>query len=254
MLFFYWLTKGQSRVMQALIGATNRAPWLACVTPSPFLNNELVQDSDLRLLSSSGETPPNPSTDIPNWLQRDTSQLIGEKCSELQSSEAAVPSSMYEDSGDNSIHVPTPVQSKSPGSDGNCACIFCMKIGVQGILCWCRGSLQCRVVGCTADTVFPYYTDFIDHEKAHFENNGKYHCREARCTSSFNRWVDLLRHTKTKHCLNSPRFYCSEIDCQYHSGKGFTRKDKLQSHEKNMHQGRPKFTRPAKPVSIAPRQ
>lgn len=234
-----------------MIDATNRAPWLTCVIPSPFLNNELVQDSDLGLLS---ETPPNPSTGIPNCLQRDTSQLIGEKCSELQSSEAAVHSSMYEDSGDNSIHVPTPVQSKSPSSDGNCTCILCMKIGTVDWESY-RHSRKCRIVGCTnARNFYSYNTDLFQHEKTHFKDNGKYHCREVRCTSSYNRWDDLLRHTKTKHCLNSPRFYCSEIDCQYHSGNGFTRKDKLRSHYKNMHQGRPKFTRPAKPITIAPRQ
>lgn len=233
------------------------APWLTCVTSSQSLNNELVQDFDPSLLSSTGETPRNPSTDIPNWLQQDTSQLIEEKCSELQSSEAAVSPSMYEDSGVHSIHVhvPTPAPSLSPSSDGNCACMLCMKIGIVD---WSLSIKvrKCRVVGCTIavnDHLHPYDL-IIDHERTHFKDNGKHHCREARCTSSYNRWDDLLRHTNSKHCLNPPRFHCSEIDCQYHSGNGFTRKDKLQSHIKNMHQGRPKFSRPAQPARIAPRQ
>ena len=218
MLFFYWLTKGQN---PSLLSSTGETP---------------------------GETPRNPSITIPNWLQRDTSQLIEEKCSELQTSEAAVSSSMYEDSGVHSMHVPTLARSFSPSSDGNCACIICMKIGLS----WYGHSRQCCVVGCTVGTLLHF--DLCQHEKTHFKENGKYHCREARCTSSFNRWEDLLRHTNSKHCLNPPKFHCSEIDCQYHSGNGFTRKDKLQSHYKNVHQGRPKFSRSAQPARIAPRQ
>lgn len=163
---------------------------------------------------------------------------------------------MYEASSSlasNSISIPA--QSLTQSSNGRCACILCMKLGVHYFTP--EKQLSCRAVGCALQILekYPDASELVGHEKTHFYGNGKYFCREARCTSCFNRWEDLIRHTKSKHCLNPPRFYCSFIGCQYHEG-GFTRKDKLQSHCKNAHRGPLKFARSARLarlVTIAPR-
>ena len=66
-----------------------------------------------------------------------------------------------------------------------------------------------------------------------------FHCIELNCTFTTKRWSDLERHTVTKHCTNKRRYPCSVIECKYHGeGKGFIRKDKLQSHFRAVHEGK----------------
>lgn len=82
-------------------------------------------------------------------------------------------------------------------------------------------------------------------------HGGDYRCDVQGCEFHSSHWDCLLRHCSSKHCKNPQRFYCSEPDCKYSSGLGFTRKDKLKSHYKNVHEGR-RFTQAVRTLRPAP--
>ena len=69
-----------------------------------------------------------------------------------------------------------------------------------------------------------------------FSSKRSFSCREQKCSGSFKRLSDLLRHTTTIHCLCPPKFPCNVAGCKYGGENGFTRKDKLQNHQKRVHQ------------------
>jgi len=67
----------------------------------------------------------------------------------------------------------------------------------------------------------------------------RYICRERRCQFTSKRWSDLLRHCSAKHCTRSKKFSCPILWCKYNGNThGFSRKDKLQSHMRNVHEGK----------------
>ncbi len=134
----------------------------------------------------------------------------------------------------------------SVSSIGRCKCIGCLGIGSRTY-----SPLYCRV----SDE----FKKFCDHsrivyiyEKKHFYYEGKYKCDSCGCKSSFKRWDDLVRHFRNTHCLNPERFPCPEIGCKYSGPNGFVRKDKLKSHYKNVHEGKPRFAQGGAPRSIQP--
>ncbi|MCJ1402322.1 hypothetical protein MMC11_005542 [Xylographa trunciseda] len=68
----------------------------------------------------------------------------------------------------------------------------------------------------------------------HSLNNGqRFPCLYPGCARTFGRSADLDRHFK-KHVPSAAKFYCHEIGCKF-NGKPFYRRDKLRSHERNMH-------------------
>ena len=149
---------------------------------------------------------------------------------------------------------PTPNES-SNADPIRCVCIGCLRISrrVSSIRTDLR--LPCRVSNCGwTCTRFPHRSR-NKHEKEHFSHEGKYQCNASNCTRSFKRWDDLIRHTSNKHCLNPKRYPCPEIGCKYSGDNGFSRKDKMKSHHKNEHEGKPKIflARPAGvPQAILP--
>lgn len=78
------------------------------------------------------------------------------------------------------------------------------------------------------------------HETSHYSTFGNYKCTAQYCPRAgkpFKRLPDLIRHCKGAHCKRPEKFPCQVIGCKYSGDRGFTRKDKLKSHVKNIHDG-----------------
>ena len=147
---------------------------------------------------------------------------------------------------------PTACEPSISAPGGQCHCIDCLEIGRLGRdLYYERGA--CRVSDCGQAYNDSYSRN--KHERTHFFHEGKYQCNASNCTRSFKRWDDLVRHASTKHCLYPKQYPCPEIGCNYSGDNGFLRVDKLKSHYKNAHEGKPKIFsgRPARvPQAILP--
>lgn len=164
--------------------------------------------------------------------------------------------------------------SMSPGTE--CPCIVCLGLGIGSPdrPTNVDRALFCRIRECSYSHRWPLNSP-LDHRWAvekvspyskhhvrrHFArlinaNTFNYHscigrgemehffCPQANCAFTTKRWSDLEPHTVTKHCTNKRRFPCSMLECKYHGeGKGFIRRDKLQSHFQTVHEGK---TRPGK--------
>ncbi|MCJ1416780.1 hypothetical protein MMC32_003118 [Xylographa parallela] len=65
------------------------------------------------------------------------------------------------------------------------------------------------------------------------DNSSRYPGLHPGCVQTFGRFADLDRHYKM-HVPSAAKFYCYEIGCKY-SGKPFYRRDKLLSHQRNVH-------------------
>lgn len=130
-----------------------------------------------------------------------------------------------------------------------CACILCLGIGTIDYAN--PGPLHCHFASCSwvkilRDHVWLRcldYDKYFIHVKTHYrqEPNNQctpFVCPVEPCRFKSKRWSDLSRHTTAKHCDNPAKFACSVIGCKYNGeGNGFTRKDKLIAHYKNMHHG-----------------
>lgn len=146
--------------------------------------------------------------------------------------------------------------SSSTNPSKNCTCLVCLEIGVLDYSNY--GSKQCHFVGCdwtspweTSKVLHSYYCermlrlDRASHAKAHYQQSpglkeplSPFYCPVENCRFNTKRWVDLQRHTTTKHCSNPVKFACSVIGCKHSGeGNGFTRKDKLAAHYESMHRG-----------------
>ncbi|KAM0799632.1 hypothetical protein BDR22DRAFT_306267 [Usnea florida] len=137
------------------------------------------------------------------------------------------------------------------GSENHCPCITCLKIGreVSG-----NQDHKCRFPGC--HSILSLGTTFR-HERDHYGQYGKYTCLEHDCQVSTRFWYELKRHYK-KHCTSPDKeiFSCPVSWCKYSGNNGFLRKDKLKSHYKNIHEGKPgplKAGRVIKPATLKPR-
>lgn len=128
-----------------------------------------------------------------------------------------------------------------------CACILCLGIGTIDYAN--PGPLHCHFGSCSWVTIVqPAWYGWSSvshsiHEKTHYrqEPNNQctpFVCPVEPCRFKSKRWQDLCRHTTAKHCDNPAKFACSVIGCKYNGeSNGFTRKDKLIAHYKNMHHG-----------------
>ena len=136
----------------------------------------------------------------------------------------------------------------APGN--HCTCITCLKIGRI-----VDQTDKCRFPSCEYSTL--QGSQDYSHEEGHYFQNGKYTCLEQDCQTVTGYFSELKRHYK-KHCTNPDKeqFPCPVPWCKYSGNNGFLRKDKLQSHYRNIHEGKPgpvKAGRVIKPATLKPR-
>lgn len=154
-------------------------------------------------------------------------------------------------------------ESSSTNPSKKCACMVCLGIGTFESNGPGPIPISCHFAGCSWDsgswfgvTTSSEYR--VQHEKTHYERGPEnsqtpFYCLVENCRFSSKRWSDLRRHTTAKHCNSPNTFACSVIGCKYHGeGNGFTRKDKLTAHYKNMHQGQKIPGQAARAIKPAP--
>lgn len=141
------------------------------------------------------------------------------------------------------------------GSGHECSCIACLSVGA--LKDWPDHGMSCRFPDCSYFT--KGHSDHILHERGHFQQAGfaTFRCVEQVCLFTSKRWPDLVRHYTVKHCTSPTKFRypCPVIWCKYSGNNGFARKDKLKSHYKNVHEGKPgpvKAGRVIKPATLKP--
>ena len=142
-------------------------------------------------------------------------------------------------------------------SESSCSCIGCLKIHNYGSPSVKYGSHEneCRFPGCVISKTD--MTELCSHEMSHYETLGNYKCLEQDCRIVTRFFSELRRHYK-KHCTSPDKeiFSCPVLSCKYSGNNGFLRKDKLKSHYRNIHEGKPgpvKASRVIKPATLKPR-
>lgn len=147
-------------------------------------------------------------------------------------------------------------ESSSTNPSKECACMVCLGIGIFESNSRGPTPHLCHFAGCRW---YPIPGDHrAKHAKTHYRRGPKnsqtpFYCLVENCRFSSKRWSDLRRHTTAKHCNSPNTFACSVIGCKYHGeGNGFTRKDKLTAHYKNMHQGQKIPGQAARAIKPAP--
>lgn len=147
------------------------------------------------------------------------------------------------------------VNALTSSSSHECACIACLSVGA--LKDWPDQGMSCRFPDCSYFT--ENHSDHILHERDHFQKagNAAFRCVEQVYSFSSKRWPDLVRHYTVKHCTSPKKFQypCPVLWCKYSGSNGFARKDKLKSHYKNIHEGKPgpvKAGRVIKPATLKP--
>ena len=161
--------------------------------------------------------------------------------------------------------APYSVESQAPGAGrhqlsvaGNvCDCIVCAGVGKKAHISspFYAFQLPCRVPGCNVpghDQI--WYRKLLQEEASHFRIPGedKFKCAENDCHVTVSSMADLKRHYTSKHCTKPKKFSCPLVWCKYSGDNGFKRKDKLNSHYRNAHEGKigpGKASRVTKPKS-----
>ncbi len=127
----------------------------------------------------------------------------------------------------------------------DCSCMACSHIGNWTVLDP-SGIRGCRFHGCTytaqtaKDDTSAWQSDLINHEYSHYFMHGEppFQCADGHCKFTTKRWSDLVRHCKSRHCTGPKEFPCPVPYCKYSGNNGFARKDKLRSHQRNVHETR----------------
>ena len=146
---------------------------------------------------------------------------------------------------------------------GDCNCISC-KIKLR---------FQKAIKLKTSDGIYSYYPchfqwcgcglfcfndvwaihNWKKHYITHLKQDGKYTCGDGDCKRAFSRSVDFFRHSNDVHCKYAQKFPCDVFGCKYGGDNGFRRKDKLTSHKRNVHDGKPTGTSGRLPRTIKPK-
>jgi len=154
-----------------------------------------------------------------------------------------------------STDISESMQPSATSSKGQCECLSCLHLGQDTASSsdyFHRDRTACRVPGFAGCVTSSPVRTHREHERDHFLHDEHYMCNSSGCKRSFTRWEDLVRHSLNKHCLNPERFPCLEIGCKYSGENGFVRKDKLKSHYKNAHEGKPRFAQRGVPRLVQP--
>ena len=122
--------------------------------------------------------------------------------------------------------------SPSSGRGEKCNCIKCTLNCLKSLHHGSRWVL-CPKPNCSYRS---WYWYIHMHYGTHFLNSSLCKCDALGCNIACKRWGDLIRHSAI-HCTLPKKFPCKELGCKYSGDNGFTRLDKLRSHQK-VHQGR----------------
>ncbi len=132
-----------------------------------------------------------------------------------------------------------------------CSCMSCLLLGLLKDILLRQpnvfrdlprnreSTFVCRFPGCQEQITESFgraAPQAVYHERRHFGNLGEYHCLEG-CQTTTKNFADLRRHYTVRHCTNAIKYPCPIVGCKYGGDNGFTRKDKLKSHHRNVHQG-----------------
>ncbi len=165
--------------------------------------------------------------------------------------------------GENLTLLPTRESSRSVAPDPangfsppmGCSCISCLGIGAY--MSFDSEGYKCRFPSCSHTFEWNFNKKCNSHERSHYGQPGKYTCLAQDCHAVTKNFGDLRRHDKAKHCTNpnKEQFPCPVLWCKYSGNNGFARKDKLKSHYRNIHEGKPgpaKAGRVIKPATLKP--
>ena len=157
----------------------------------------------------------------------------------------------------------TLVDHPAPIDTDLCKCLLCYYPGCLKAISFeadfSDRRQSCTFPGCDEQICLKIRADQYDksiwkwseHEICHYGHKGKFGCQEERCTTTTKTFTDLKRHYASKHCKRSKKHACHHIGCKYSGDNGFTRKDKLKSHLRNVHEG--KVPRGQPPRAIKPK-
>ena len=125
-----------------------------------------------------------------------------------------------------------------------CSCMVCLYQQH-----WEPPPYQCKLFGCFFATAEG--SKIASHYKDHYleVDSSTWHCKEWDCKFTTKRFTDLMRHSTVKHCKTVTKFPCPVPYCKYSGDNGFARKDKLRSHQKNVHSELKLHSKGPKPVA-----
>lgn len=239
-VFFYWLTLGLRKC--------------------DLYRREERSISGANLSYNNGQLP-GPQNSIPqgqNLDRIDNSRLVYGGRSHLSTAHAISikESTMREDAFSDFMNQgssTTLPEDVSSSKMRRCACFGCLNLfrtseNKEAVSLARRDGedIHCRIPGCdwkiTGRNSFTYdYHSRSDHEKRHFMEprlDLSLACTQDHCNFITKRQPDLRRHYRSMHCLNPDTFSCPVLWCKYSGLNGFTRKDKLTSHYRNVHEGK----------------
>jgi len=223
------------------------------------LDGDLTDGAGSRTVPALATTASYTQAFLPDANQSDMGPAAKSEQWDLQQP-AAFASCNPTDLENTSTDISESMQPSTTSSKCHCECLSCLDLGGHLVpSCnFYRDTTACRVPGCVKTFASHALCGRLPscihlcHERDHFLQDRKYMCNSSSCKRSFTRWEDLVRHTSNKHCLNPKRFPCPEIGCKYSGGNGFVRKDKLKSHYKNAHEGKPRFAQRGVPRLVQP--
>ena len=124
-----------------------------------------------------------------------------------------------------------------------CICVLCLKRECTSrYLSRASVPFTCLVPKCSTT---PFFSASKQHKGPwhrrnfykHYERGPeKFVCNAPNCGYISKRYGDLQRHSRT-HCIETPQYPCNEFGCSRGGDNGFHRKDKLQDHQRKVHQG-----------------
>ncbi len=217
------------------------------------LDGDLTDGAGSRIVPALATTASYTQEFLPDANQSDMGPAAKSEQWDLQQP-AAFASCNPADLENTSTDISESMQPSTTSSKGQCECLSCLHSGEHSVHSWhlLRDTATCRVPGCVKTFARSDFSMRRGHERDHFLHDEHYMCNSSGCKRSFTRWEDLVRHTLNKHCLNPKRFPCLDIGCKYSGENGFVRKDKLKSHYKNAHEGKPRFAQRGVPRLVQP--
>ncbi|MCJ1457082.1 hypothetical protein MMC28_007448 [Mycoblastus sanguinarius] len=185
-------------------------------------------------------TNPNPENGETNWHESNIPEPVSlPKLNIPPDAERRYTNSGFlrQEAVDSASTIAQPIRQSTSGLQKECTCPFCRfdKYWKRPMSVLSMENFVCDINGCKEKLGW-FHGPIMSHIVEHFTGKGNFTCIADNCKFATKRWVDTTRHHKVKHCMAPNKFFCSEIGCKY-SEIGFARKDKLKSHQDNVHKG-----------------